>query len=310
MAETKKLNHAMLVGLLVGWALGGCGGEPPPAAEAPAAALSPPLETPEPVREAAEEGSADAQPASSKGFLGVVVTRDTVNVAAETQGRVESVAVQVGDRVRPGDLLARLDTRDMAQDLGMSRSSLRAAQAEVSRIESQVQEAATRYERRKNVEDLFSREELEAARMEHETALATLEAAKARVSEQETQVEQLQTRLQRAEIRAPFGGTVALRYLDPGATVLAGTPVVRLLSTEELVVRFAVPPDDVEALHLGDAVEVALGDAGIRASATIRHIAPEIDGPSQMVFVEAQLEASDELTASLRSGLVARVFHS
>lgn len=246
----------------------------------------------------------------SKGFLGVVVTREAVDVAAETSGRIESVAVRVGDGVSRGDLLARLDTRELQQDLGMARSSLTAARAEVTRIRSQVQEAETRYRRRSDLPDIFSKEELEAAKMEMETAAATLEAAEARAAEQETQVEQLRSRLQRAEIRAPFEGTVSLRYLDPGATVLAGSPVVRLLSTEELLVRFAVPPESVESLELGDTVEVAIEDAEVRSPATVLHISPEIDGPSRMVFVEARLDVPEDAVGRIRPGLVARVFHS
>jgi len=246
----------------------------------------------------------------SKGFLGVVVTREAVDVAAETSGRIESVAVRVGDVVSRGDVLARLDTRELQQDLGMARSSLTAAHAEVTRIRSQVQEADTRYRRRSDLPDIFSKEELEAAKMEMETAAATLEAAEARAAEQETQVEQLRSRLQRAEIRAPFEGTVSLRYLDPGATVLAGSPVVRLLSTEELLVRFAVPPESVESLELGDTVEVAIEDAEMRSPATVLHISPEIDGPSRMVFVEARLDVPEDAVGRIRPGLVARVFHS
>ena len=247
---------------------------------------------------------------TEEGFLGVVVTREAVDVAAEASGRIESVAVRVGDRVSRGDVLVRLDTRELQQDLGMARASLTAARAEVSRIQSQVQEAETRYRRRSELPDIFSKEELEAAKMEMDTAAATLEAAEARVAEQETQVEQLRNRLGRAEIRAPFGGTVSLRYLDPGATVLAGSPVMRLLSTEELLVRFAVPPERVESLELGDRVEVAIEDAAVRSPATILHISPEIDGPSRMVFVEASLDAPEDALGRIRSGLVARVFPS
>lgn len=246
----------------------------------------------------------------SEGFLGVVVTREAVDVAAESSGRVESVAVRVGDRVSRGDVLAQLDTRELQQDLGMARASLTAARAEVTRVRSQVQEAETRYRRRSDLPDIFSKEELESAKMEMETAAATLEAAEARVAEQATQVEQLRNRLQRTEIRAPFEGTVSLRYLDPGATVLAGSPVVRLLSTEDLLVRFAVPPESVESLELGDRVEVAIEDAEVRSPATVLHISPEIDGPSRMVFVEARLDIPEDALGRLRSGLVARVFHS
>lgn len=312
------------LGVVLGaWFLG-CGGEP---AARPATPVEAAPGESAPAAETADGGTGDrADDATARardlpglagrgeseteGFLGVVVTREAVDVAAETSGRIESVAVRVGDVVSRGDVLARLDTRELQQNLGMARASLTAAHAEVTRIRSQVQEAETRYRRRSDLPDIFSREELEEAKMEMETAAATLEAADARVAEQEAQVEQLRDRLQRAEIRAPFEGTVSLRYLDPGATVQTGSPVVRLLSTEELLVRFAVPPEAVESLELGDTVEVAIEDAEVRSPATVLHISPEIDGPSRMVFVEARLDAPENTLGRIRSGLVARVFQS
>lgn len=251
--------------------------------------------------------AAELPAAGHPGWVGVVVTRDAVDVSTEVTGRIESVFVRVGDRVRQGDRLARLDTRNLAQDLAMAEASLRAARAEVNRSRSQQEEARTRYERRADLPDTFSREEIQASRMEMETARATLEAAEARASEQEVRVEQLESALGRAEIRAPFAGTVALRYLDAGATVLAGAPVVRLITSEELLVRFAVPPETAEEITMGQRVEVTVEDAGLVTPAVIHHIAPEIDTASQMVFVEARLEAPEVRPGRLRSGLVARV---
>lgn len=241
------------------------------------------------------------------GFLGVVVTREAVDVASEVTGRLESVEVRGGDRVRQGEVLARLDTSLLAQDLAMARSSLTAAEAEVTRSRAQLAEAETRHRRRAALPDTFSKEEIAAATMEKDTAAATAEAAEARAAEQKVRVEQLASSIERAEIRAPFGGTVALRYLDPGATVLAGSPVVRLLNTEEMLVRFAVPPERVEELALGQRVEIRIEDAGLLLTGIIRHVAPEIDAPSQMVFVEARPEVPEGQAGRLRTGLVARV---
>lgn len=303
--------NGLWIGLLTGFSLLGCGADPAPPPETSSHPTAQEEQAEVRPQGSAQRGTGAARSSneeSPEGFLGVVVTRDVVDVAAETTGRIESVAVQVGDTVAPRDVLAQIDTSEVQQDLGMARASLRAAKAEVQRIESQVREAETRYSRRSGLPDIFSREEVEAARMEQETAQATLEAAQARVTEQETQVEQLRNRLQRTEIRAPFAGTVALRYLDPGATVLPGTPVVRLLGTEELVVRFAVPPEEVDSLGVGDALDVALGEDGLRAPAIVQHIAPEIDGPSQMIFIEARLDAPQDVLAGVRSGLAVRVF--
>jgi hypothetical protein len=82
---------------------------------------------------------------------------------------------------------------------------------------------------------------------------------------------------------------------------------VNLLSTGDLLVRFAVPPEEVGSLSVGQTVEVEVEGLAHPTHGTILRISPEIDGPSRMVFAEAHLEALEALGEELRSGLVARV---
>lgn len=282
----------------------GCG-----AGEPSAPAPSPPSDPATPVASDPSPESTPSSEPANEGWVGVVVAREAVDVATEVPGRIESVAVRPGDRVEPGNLLARLDTSQLSQDLAMAEASLEAVQAEARRTRSQLQEATTRHERRAAVPDTFSREELAATELEKETAEAAAAAAEAREREQAARVRQLRESLAKTDVRAPFEGTVALRYLDPGATVVPGTPLVRLITSDELLVRFAAPPEDAARLEAGDPVEIVLETSETRVTGRVAQVAPEIDSASQMIFVEARL---DEATRNgpVRSGLVARVFPS
>jgi len=62
--------------------------------------------------------------------LGVVLSSESVDVTADSQGRLSAVYAQIGDTVRKGDRLASLDPRIVAQDLEMARSALRASEAD------------------------------------------------------------------------------------------------------------------------------------------------------------------------------------
>lgn len=284
--------------LLVGLALTGC-----------ATRVSPPEEpapsTPEPSQVIGSEASRRPTPREPHAvpFVGVVIPRETVDVAAETTGRLERVEVRVGDRVEAGDVLARVDTRLLSQDLAMAEASLNALEAEVERRRVELDNAQSRHERRSALPETFSREELSASRLEVETARSALKAAEARLREQQARIEQLREALASSTVRAPFTGTVALRYLDPGAAISPGTPVLRLITPGDLLVRFAVPPAAAEQLALGQPVEVEVQEVNLRARAIIDHIAPEIDTASQMVFMEARFEEDGRL----RPGFVARV---
>ena len=108
-------GQAMAFCLLAALLAGGCDR---PATEPP------PQGTPAAAEQVSDETSIELPGAPQKpGYLGVVVARESVDVAAEVAGRVESVVVRPGDRVERGDLVARLDRRELAQGLAMAEAS-------------------------------------------------------------------------------------------------------------------------------------------------------------------------------------------
>ncbi len=262
---------------------------PRPAAPAPAPAAASPASVPRP------------------GWIGVVVARESVDVKADSQGRLQTVQVSIGDHVRKGDPIAILDTSLATQDLEMARSVLRGSQADEQRALAEMNEAKARNDRRKKNPDFFSGEDLAQAELQAKTATAAYEVARQRVAEQAARVKQLETSLSRNQIRAPFEGRVAERFADPGAVVGPGTPVVRLISAGDLLVRAAVPPEEARRLTQGQPVTVTVRTLGIKIPGTIQRIAPEVDAASQMVLIEVHLSPSPEMESRLQTGLVVDV---
>jgi len=138
---------------------------------------------------------------------------------------------------------------------------------------------------------LWAEEELGVMGVEARAAEAEHQASAARVEKARATVEQLRQSLKDLDIRAPFAGRVALRYLDPGAVVAPGVPIVRLVSQDALLVRFAVPPEELELVDLGDTVHVTDAQARPVGTATVQRLSPEIDLASQRLFAEAVLNA-------------------
>src|SRR3954452_13108983 len=114
-----------------------------PAAGCDHEAAPPVQEAPAPKAAAKPVSSGLPQPAAEerKGWLGVVVARESVDVTADSQGRLQSVYVSIGDPVKRGDRIATLDTRLATQDLEMTRSSLRASEADEHRAADESAEA-------------------------------------------------------------------------------------------------------------------------------------------------------------------------
>ena len=272
-------------------ALIACGRAPQPA-EVEEAADTRPVAQDHPARVEREEG-----------FLGVVLPRQSVDVAPEISGRVEQIHVREGDPVRRGQTVAILGLAEIRQEVEMTEANLRAAEAEVSRSKLDLADADNRLSRRLSFPEAFPDEELRQAEIQKQMAQTNLEAAQARVSEQRARVTQSRGKLAKAELRAPADGTVARRYLEPGALAGPGQPVVRLISGGSLIVRFAAPPEQARSLSAADPVRVETGGASLPA--VIEQVSPEADPPSGMVILVATLNPAAD--GRIKPGSVVRV---
>jgi RND family efflux transporter MFP subunit len=241
-------------------------------------------------------------------FLGVILARSSVDVAARFEGRLRAVHVRLGDSVPSGGPIASLDVPSLRYDLRMAEAALQTAEAEQERVNVELAEAAERFARRKalSAEALTSGEDLASARYQHKLAEARLSAVRAQLAEKRAHVEQLRQSNADAEIRAPFEGIVAARYVDPGANVTSATPIVRLISAGDLFVRFAVPEEKAATLAVGLPVRVGASDDRVSLCGNIAKVSPEIDAASRMVIVEARLD-TPPAGAPVLSGEMARV---
>jgi len=301
----RSRHPSLLLALLIlspAWAAG-CRDDRP--AAAPLAARQSPAPA---VRTATPSpATAPAVPAARPGWIGVVVARESVDVKADSQGRLQTMRVSIGDPVRKGDPIATLDTSLAAQDLEMARSVLSGSQADLRRASAELAEAVARNDRRQKNPDFFSKEDLAQAALQAKTAQSAFDVARSRAAEQEGRVRQLQTTLSHNEIRAPFDGRVAARFVDPGAVVGPGSPLVRLISAGDLLVRAAVPPEEARRLKVGDPVAIDVRAQGFQLAGTLQRIAPEVDAASQMVLIEVRLAPAPGTESRLQTGLVVDV---
>jgi RND family efflux transporter MFP subunit len=229
---------------------------------------------------AAEDSVVDE--AGAKGFLGVVLAGETVDIAAKSDGRIAKLRVHPGDRVHAGAVLVTLDQSLLRRRLSVARAELA--------------EANDRYTRRKplaNADAVISKEELSVSRVQ--------------VLEQRARVDELAQSLADAEIRAPFDGTVAARFADVGALTAAGRSILRLNSDSVPRVRFAVPPTLSGTLAPGQKVSVLVDGTGEPLVAVVESVAPEVDSAARLVFVLGRLELPPRRRSEVHSGQLARV---
>ncbi|MCG8458155.1 MAG: efflux RND transporter periplasmic adaptor subunit [Holophagales bacterium] len=291
----------LLLVLAVGLSAGCSGPDPSAPAQIPASAR--------------EDGGGEAEPSQAlrageavpRCYLGVVVPRKQVDVVAEGEGIVEEVAVRLGDRVEAGEELARLATRALVHRLEIERAQLDSSRAGERQKTLEVDNAERELERRRALGDLLAREEEEAARFRRDTARAALDAAEAEVARVSARVAELESELELSRLRSPFAGRIGRRYVDPGTRVIAGTPIVRLLETDTLLARFAVPPEAAAELGSGSVVRVEVLEPPATLWGAVEQTAPELDTASLTVFVEARVEPPEGLAIDLPLGAESRV---
>ncbi|WP_437570297.1 efflux RND transporter periplasmic adaptor subunit [Sorangium sp. So ce542] len=243
-----------------------------------------------------------------RGFVGVLLSHRSVDLAARNEGRLRAMHVRLGDRVAAGDLLATLDLQTLRSDTAIATAALGGAEVALSRAREELAEAEERHRRKQALaaEGLASGEDLSAA--EHQTAVAKLQvdAAAAALREKRARVGHLRSVEADTEIRAPFAGRVVARYAEPGESVDTTQPILRLISDDGLLVRFAVPEEHRVEVTENASVRVRAGAVDLRG--TVETIAPEIDAVSRAVVVEARIEPGDAPREPLVAGEMARVF--
>jgi len=252
-------------------------------------------------------GNSTSRTPEGHSFIGVLVTREQVIASSRTPGKVSSVEVQMGDRVRKGQLLAMLDTATLTHALASARAALRAGQADVEKAGIEVEQSSDRLDRAEKLAGKIPQLEIAEARFQRKTAMSHLAAARAAVAGAEARVAEAGDAIADSEIRAPFDGIVAERYLDPGTIVAMGTPVARVVASGDLRVRFAVPEGESGRMSAGQLVIVEVIARGSTFSGVIDRIAPEIDPSSRMLVAEAELMGSSVEPSRLAAGLEARV---
>ena len=266
------------------------------------------------VGSSAAVGSQDRKSArpepTNRCYLGVVIADASIDVVAETGGRIEAILVQAGDRVMQGTAVAQLESATVRHRLAIEQRGLEQAEAELASQKVEVDQAARTHQRRLALEGLLSREEAERAEAELTRAEHHLAAARAARDQAKARIAQLEGDLVKMTLRAPFTGTVARRYLEPGTMALPGTAIVRVISDAVSRVRFAVPPAHARALAIGTPVRIETEGLRGNLRAEVHHRGPEIDTASGMVLVESRLVESavaGDAASPLPPGTVVRV---
>jgi multidrug efflux pump subunit AcrA (membrane-fusion protein) len=285
----------------------------------------------------------------TRGLIDLMVNADAVlypvdqaNVTSKISAPVRRVLVNRGDHVKAGQLLAELESRDLAASAEESRSQLDQAQTafqtvtgatvpeDRTKAEADVQadrqalDAATiLYNNRvdlqkqgalaqKLVDDakvamVQAQSQLDTAQrhlqsVQQVTGTEQLRAAQDQVNAARAHYDSAAAQVVYAEVRSPITGTVADRPIYPGDTAAPGAPIVSVVDISEVVARANIPVKEAAAVHLGRPATITGPEGVLTGKVTV--VSPAVDSGTTTVEVWVQADNPGE---KLKSGETVRV---
>ncbi|AWC22990.1 efflux RND transporter periplasmic adaptor subunit [Aminobacter sp. P9b] len=229
-------------------------------------------------------------------YSGAVKARTEMNLGFRVAGKITERVVNIGDKVKPGDLLARIDPTDYQLGESSAEASLQAA-------EKQVETARLADER---ADQLFAKKFASEAQRE-QAALAYKQASSQRDAALSS-LRQARNQVGYADLRADQSGIVTSVSADTGQVVGAGTPVVAVAVDGDKEVQIAVPELEIAQFQPGKPVKVSFwSDDKLVLDGKVREVAGSADPQSRTFSVRVSLPDDSRVLLGMSATIEASV---
>ncbi|HWP99592.1 MAG TPA: efflux RND transporter periplasmic adaptor subunit [Vicinamibacterales bacterium] len=239
--------------------------------------------------------------------VGNLIGEATVEVVPKVSGRLQAVQVRLGDRVARGQPIAKIEDKELREQVRQAEASFEVARATVRQRQADLKYAETNLERARNLfgRQLLPRQSLDDAEARYQAAVAQLDLAQAQFQQAQARLEELRINLSNTLIVSPVDGFVAKRYLDPGAFASPSAPVAAVVSIGRLRLVANLVERDVRRVHAGIPATVEV-DAypGEQFSARVARVAPVFDPATRTAEMEIEVPNPG---FRLKPGMYARV---
>lgn len=239
--------------------------------------------------------------------VGNLIGAATVEVVPRVSGRLQSVDVRLGDPVRRGQVIARVDDREIRQQVRQAEASFKVAEASIRQRQADLKLAGTNLERSRSLlkRELLPQQTFDDTQARYEAAQAQLDLSNAQFEQAKARLDELQITLANTRIESPVDGFVGKRLLDPGAIVGANAPVVSVVDIRTVRMVANVVERDLKRLPVGTPAAVEV-DAfpGETFSGKVSRVAPVFDPATRTAEMEVEVLNAD---FRLKPGMYARV---
>ena len=250
--------------------------------------------------------------------VGTVRARTATVLSSKVMAYVREVAVQVGDPVREGQEIIKLDAQDLDSNVRRAeaaeaevRSAFPEADNGVAGAKANLDLAQSTFKRMDELasKKSISSQEFDEASARLKSAQAAYDMARAKRSQLDSKLAQVQQEIRGASIMrdytriaAPFAGVVTARSVEPGSLAAPGAPLLTIEKAGAYRLEASVDESRMPFVKPGQAVEVTLEALDRRLTARVSEIVPAVDAASRAYIVKIDLPA----LANLRSGMFGR----
>ena len=232
-------------------------------------------------------------------YSGSVKARTEMNLGFRVAGKITERLVDIGDKVKPGDVLARMDSTDYGL-------AVKTAEANLAAAEKGVETADLVNKRNQQLFDknVSPKSQLEQASLSYDQAVSSRDAAASALDQAKNQVSY-------AELKADHNGIVTTVDADVGQVVASGTPVVTVAVDGEKEVQIAVPENDIAEFKPGKTVKANFwADDRLVLDGKVREVAGSADQQSRTFAVRVSLPNDPRVLLGMTATIEADVSNS
>jgi RND family efflux transporter MFP subunit len=266
---------------------------------------------------------------------GEFVPFQEVELHAKVAGYIRHISVDIGDRVKAGQVVATLDVPELVAQVRGANAGVHQSQEQISRAKSDLLGAQANYEAAHSQADrlqqaakarpgLIAQQEIDDALAKDRAAAAQVDAARAALSATQQQLGVSQAQHQQyssladySRIVAPFSGVITWRYADTGTLIQAGTsnagsaPVVKLAQVDVLRLRLPVSESLAPFVRIGDPATVRVDAIGKTFSGKVTRSAGALDTATRTMQVEIDVPNKDRwLTPGMYAEVTLNIAHA
>lgn len=239
---------------------------------------------------------------------GPIIVENEVDVTAQRDGLISEVLAEPGTLVKRGQLLAKLDDRQIFSDLEAAKAKTRSTEDDLRNWEAEAKVLDADYARAEKMWEaqIIPKEQLEHAKYKAESDQWDVKRVAELLTNARQEEHSLELELEKTLITAPFNGVVARRYIRAGQSVARNDRLFWVTATAPLRIRVTLPEKFLGRIKSGTTLGVTAAEIteSVRYRAKVIQVSPVVDPASDTIEILAELYGD---TSGLRPGMRADV---